>query len=472
MCTCTKNDCAFTTNYSFAFLFISIFMLFLSACGGDRASIPVEDIAERYTISGRVIDNFGNGIEGVEIVYTTSGAAFSDNDGNWLITELSGQHTLTTSSSDYTFSPTSFQVNSAAQHLVFTGNRVASDTEMQIFNWFNNQQLSNGLLESVENGNVVSLYDNALAAMVFMLINDFSRAEKIFDFFNARINSELSAGVGGFSQLRTRNGTPNNHRWMGDNAWLLIALNNYKARTGKVTYDNLASELRSWLSSLQDDDGGLFAGYDANNSLLNYKVTEGNIDAFNAIDGYTVFHRQILNFLERNRWNTIEKSLVAWPENPRYLYALDLHPWAYSMFNNYPVATLLSAQRFLTTQKASNGMQITGYCFDEDRDTIWPEGTGQMALAFGIADMQSEKQRYLNEIEHILIQSTQYSDAAGFPYASNPGTAYGADRLWAGAETKIAISGGAWYLFAQYDFNPFDPGRDKDIPESAMFWLN
>jgi len=71
--------------------------------------------------------------------------------------------------------------------------------ETRVTNWFYTQQLNNGLLESVENSTGASLYDNALGAMVFMLQNDYQKAEKIFDFFNARIDSELNAGIGGFS---------------------------------------------------------------------------------------------------------------------------------------------------------------------------------------------------------------------------------------------------------------------------------
>jgi len=66
---------------------------------------------------------------------------------------------------------------------VFIGNKIASNIETQIVNWFDNQQLPNRVLESVEDGNIVSLYDNALAAMVFMLVNDFNRAEKKFAIF-------------------------------------------------------------------------------------------------------------------------------------------------------------------------------------------------------------------------------------------------------------------------------------------------
>jgi len=349
---------------------------------------------------------------------------------------------------------------------------ILNKTDTQIYNWIDNQQLPNGLLESVENGNIVSLYDNALAAIVFIMIEDYVKAEKIFDFFNARINTELKNGVGGFSQLRDRNGVPNNHRWMGDNAWLLIALNNYKSKTGNTIYNNLDMEISNWLKSLQDTDGGLFAGYNSDNSLMNFKVTEGNIDAFNAIDNYTVFHSELLNFLEKDRWDNADKNLVAWPTNPAYIYALDLHPWSYLLFENYPISSLTTANRYLTTQTATNGLQITGYCFDVDKDVVWLEGTGQMALAFGIAGMNNEKTNYLTEMKKNLIESTTYSNSFGFPYASNPGTTYGTDNLWSGADTNIAISGAAWYLFAKNNFNPFAVGRDKNVPSLDRFWIN
>ena len=350
---------------------------------------------------------------------------------------------------------------------------IISEIEIEILNWFDNQQLSNGLLESIENGNVVSLYDNALASMVFMLQEDYEKAENIFNFFNARIDSELKNDVGGFSQLRDRNGMPNNHRWMGDNAWLLIALNNYKAMTGMTTYDNLATEIKNWLLTLQDTDGGLFAGYDSNNNLLNFKVTEGMIDAFNAIEGYTTFHSNLLNYLETNRWDNVDKNLVAWPGNPDYLYALDLHPWSYLMFNNYPVSSLTTAERYVTIQMSTvTGLEITGYCFDEDQDAIWFEGTGQMTLAFDLANMTNERDYYLSEMEKNLIESINYPNATGFPYSSNIGTHSGGDLLWDTADDEIAISACAWYVFTKRSFNPFAIERNKNIPTQDMFWLD
>lgn len=446
-------------------LFILLLALLSVSCRKQEASVP-------YAVSGWVVTDAGIGIKGVNITNGAKAITVSDSLGHWTIDQLVNSQTLTPMSNECIFVPASLAVNGPASDLLFIAKHIPGEAEASIMQWFRRQQLPNGLLESVEQGNIVSLYDNALSAMVFMLSGDVDKAEKIFDFFNARINSELSNGVGGFSQFRDRNGVPGNHRWMGDNAWLLIALNNYKAMTGNTSYDALAAAISGWLMGLQDSDGGLFAGYASDNSRLNYKVTEGNIDAFNAIAGYTDFHSRLLTFLKNDRWDETDRNLVSWPGNPAYLYALDNQSWAYCLFPDYPVSALYTANRFLTQQTATiNSQLIHGYDIDEDRDAVFIEGTAQMALAFRMAGLQSEAEYYLQEMEKVLVQSGLYANASGFPYASNRGTGYGDTPLWEGADTKIAISGGAWYLFARFGFNPFAVESRKDIPASAMFWL-
>jgi hypothetical protein len=336
--------------------------------------------------------------------------------------------------------------------------------------WLTALQLENGLLESSENSNFVSLYDNALAAMVFLILEETEKAEKIFDYFNSKLESELKSGVGGFSQFRDRYGNANNHRWMGDNAWLLIALNNYQQKTGSNTYKSLAQSIENWLRSLQDVDGGVWGGYDVNNALI-HKISEGNIDAFNAVPGYDSYHQGILQFLKTNRWDSATNSLVAWPGNPQYLFAMDLHPWAYSLFEDYPEATLTEAERYLTTVIATaTNEPITGYCFDDDKDVVWLEGTGEMVVAFNVAGNTLEAERYLTELEKLFIPSVNLSDAAGLPYASNLATGYGNGDLWQGVDTQAAISSTAWYLFGKLKFNPFEAGRTKNTPISDRFW--
>ena len=72
-------------------------------------------------------------------------------------------------------------------------------SEIQLaFNWTGQMQHPNGLMESAEGTDFVSLYDNALSALAFMAMGDFQKAEGIFDYFNERIDTELNDGVGGF----------------------------------------------------------------------------------------------------------------------------------------------------------------------------------------------------------------------------------------------------------------------------------
>jgi hypothetical protein len=86
--------------------------------------------------------------------------------------------------------------------------------------------------------------------------------------------------------------------------------------------------------------------------------------------------------------------------------------------------------------------------------------------------MQSESDLYLAEMEKILTASSLHTRSGGFPYVSNPGTGYGDVALWAEADTDIALSGGAWYVFGLNGFNPFGVERNKNIPTADKFWIN
>lgn len=77
-----------------------------------------------------------------------------------------------------------------------------------VYSWLTNMQQPNGLLLNSEGGKYVSLYDNALAALAFTSYGDLTKAEKIFDFFNSRLETEMIQSPGGFGQMRTADGIP------------------------------------------------------------------------------------------------------------------------------------------------------------------------------------------------------------------------------------------------------------------------
>ena len=337
--------------------------------------------------------------------------------------------------------------------------------------WVSTMQEDNGLFQSSEYSNSVSLYDNALAILLFTAQNDFEKAERTLDYFDARVTTELEHEKGGFYQFRNKQGENARRTWLGDNAWLLIAINNYHHYAKNQKYEVMAAALTKWIISLQDSDGGLWGGYDTDGSRI-HKITEGIITAFNAVKGYNTFHKNILEYLNINRWDASDNVLTAWPENPTYNYALDLHTLGYGILEDYNTNVLENAARYTTTQMATISLNtITGYCFDEDKDVIWLEGTAQMAVAFSTAKKTTESQMLLAEIEKSFISSNLNGNAKGIPYTTNHGTSYGAGILWDNADLTPALSATIWYIFAKQDFNPFTIQKSKNVPQEERFWL-
>ncbi|WP_282132194.1 hypothetical protein [Cellulophaga baltica] len=342
---------------------------------------------------------------------------------------------------------------------------------IQAILWVSTIQDKNGLFESSEYSNSVSLYDNALAILLFTAQNDFEKAERTLDYFNAKVTTELEHEKGGFYQFRNKQGENARRTWLGDNAWLLIAINNYHHHAKNQKYKVMAAALTKWIISLQDSDGGLWGGYDTDGSRI-HKITEGIITAFNAVEGYDTFHKNILEYLNINRWDATDNVLIAWPENPTYNYALDLHTLGYGILEDYNTTVLENAARYTTTQTATISLNtITGYCFDEDKDVIWLEGTAQMAVAFSTAKKTTESQMLLAEIEKSFISSNLNGNAKGIPYTTNHGTSYGAGILWDNADLTPALSATIWYIFAKQDFNPFTIQKSKNVPHEERFWL-
>ena len=221
---------------------------------------------------------------------------------------------------------------------------------------------------------------------------------------------------------------------------------------------------------MQDADGGLWGGYASNGTRIS-KIAEGNIDAFNAIPGYTSFHQKLLTYFKNIRWDQTDKLIIAWAENPKYKYALDVLSWGYCTFEDFPTSALSKANRFKTTQTSTiTKKPVSGYCFDEDRDVVWLEGTGQMAVAFIKAKREKEAQSYLLEMKKNLIKSSSFSGSYALPYSANFGTSYGSDALWTGVDTNPAVSSTVWYLFGMLRFDPLALGYSKNIPVEDKFW--
>jgi len=334
--------------------------------------------------------------------------------------------------------------------------------------WLDSMQLENGLLQTSRESNLISLYDNALSVCAFLSAEQTDRARKILEFFNARLNSEMLVGSGGYFQFRTSSG-PQGNRWLGDNAWLLIAIHNYEDVTGDYQFAAMRDALDAWIRAQQDVDGGIYGGTDANGGVIG-KVTEGMIDAFNAVRGFDAFHEGILSYLEQERWDTTEQLFVSWPGSD-YYYALDNFSWGYCTFEGMPDRMLEDANRFLNTQfHLPSQRAIEGYCFDEDLDAVWLEGTSQMAVAYLKSGNAPRANSILHEIANVRVNESVWPGVYGIPYATNQGTGYGDGLLWSGVDSQSATASSAWFVMACNEFDPMKAGYEKGIPSELKFW--
>ncbi len=328
----------------------------------------------------------------------------------------------------------------------------------QVYSWFELVRLDNGLHTSSVSSTVVSLYDNALAALVYTMMGDYEYAEDIFDFFNARIDSELKDQYGGFAQIRNLEGNidgPIGNRWLGDNAWLLIAINYYHDRTNSNTYDLLATEIETWIVSLQNEDGGLNSGYDPT-GFMQYPVTEAMIDSHNAVRGDTQFHTDLLNYLSTTRLDTQYGIYMAWPGHPTYQYSLDTIGWAYLGMNGLSDDILSVADALFLMEE--NG--IYGYCADIDKDTIFTELTLTMAAAYNKSGNYIKANELVNYMDTLFMQVE--TDIKALPYTTSRATGYADFPLWETVDTEAHVSGTAWYIFTKMRLNPFEAGLTSD----------
>jgi hypothetical protein len=128
-----------------------------------------------------------------------------------------------------------------------------------------------GLVESTENEQFTTVYKNALAAMAFTLAHDYSKAEKIFDFFNSKYDASTFQGFTQYWNPQTGETSGDINYWEGDCSFLLIALNYYKQVKGSYgNYQDMVEGLRDWLAK---------RGNENDNTI----IAEGLIDIFAAL---------------------------------------------------------------------------------------------------------------------------------------------------------------------------------------------
>ncbi|MCK9554814.1 hypothetical protein M0R36_03225 [bacterium] len=360
----------------------------------------------------------------------------------------------------------------AARPVYSAETRFADDKEKSVYEWFCSAQNENGLFQGAEGVDICSTYQLSTAAMVFTLYGDYERAGKIFDYFLNKKAEEFS-GPGitqrGFLQMRRPSSGEadwNSYRWVGDNSWLLMALNFYKSETGERQYDDMMKAIADWLGDMQDKEGneiyetgdfGLWYGFTGDGrTMLRAKSSEGNLDAYAALAPFedkASVRNEIKEFLD-SMYIPGEKRIrigttVSETDS-------ELQAWAYLVFldaDKYPLEFFEKNYKLSVTADAS-GKEMAGFAYmpqDYTEGRLELSCTIEIVSAFQAMGDKKREKYYLAETEKAIMESRYYPGTRGLPGVAN-------QSRWPDDPTDmtgINVHSSAWYLFVRKGFNPF-----------------
>ncbi len=321
-----------------------------------------------------------------------------------------------------------------------------------------------GTLEDKE----IQTFNNALAAMAFLVKGERERAERILDFFAGatdRDNTEqfrqnlfYNGEARGFFQ----NAHPvekdgqvlfyadkESDRWMGDMVWLMYTYLYYDKLYGSGRYSEIEQLMTdlvlSWFKETDEGRGGYVQhGWRKGDVRLHedHGHHEGNIDcyAFFRLLGMGDHARKVRHWLESQlKGSNLPLDLYTWralayaPEGAELLDVPDFD------------------LRFRKTVEF-NGKTVVGVFHSPNAlvNNIWVDGVGHIACAYFAVGNHERGNFYANQMDLMIVnRNLDGRELKAVPYVLN---AEGGFTGW--DIRKGSVSPSAWYLFAKNRFNP------------------
>jgi len=352
----------------------------------------------------------------------------------------------------------------------------------------NHQNPLTGLVLSYEGDRnlekVSFTYDQALAAITFLILGDEKSAESTLDFYLKKAKRKK-----GVYNAYFMNGEPFEYViHSGPNAWIGLAALNHMKKTNSKKYLTIARRTADFLYSVMDIDGGIKGG-----PAESWCSTEHNLDALAFFDLFYKLtgKKQYLETAQKmKRWirshtytecgppvkrgkgdATVATDTYAWSITafgPRELYYINMNP---EMILEFAIENCEVTAEFKT---ADSNTKVRGFDFAKSRNIarggiVSSEWTSQMILAFEIMaeyfeDKDPEKAKeymykamyYFNELKKMLIVSLSRSGRKDpcLPYASSPNVDTGHGWRTPKGDRTGSLSSTAYFLLAYHGYNP------------------
>lgn len=258
----------------------------------------------------------------------------------------------------------------------------------------------------------------------------------------------------------------------GNNAWAMIALLGLYERTRDTNYLAAARRIGEFIHSLRNDSGtyrgflgGIANAESASPTLRTYGSTEHNLDVYAAFSRmYQITREQVWqddagharDFVE-SMWDETKGCYYAGTFNPsernesENQLPLDTHSWAVLALTNALVMhPLLLSCPEQYHRNAADG--FSGFDFNDDRDGVWFEGTGQMSVAYAATGRLADAQSYQAVLRAAQQMPSPLGNGLGLVAASHDGVSTGFNfNLY----RRLHVGATAWNVFAQLRFNPY-----------------
>jgi len=339
-------------------------------------------------------------------------------------------------------------------------------------------------------------YDQAVAAIAFLLKGDTTRAKQVLDMMKS---TQDPAGFWLNSYWWNNGAGDEIRRHVGPVMWVCLAVMNYEKITGDtVTYHDMATKAIDWCLTFQKPNGALSGGdttWDAppNWTPEVWSSTEQNEDAYAALvyfasttpaktTTYNTAATGIKGFLDNVEWDSTNNRFHGGYKNDTGTLdpnvPLDVNPWGVMALglngtHNYSASIAyvenasgnpgtLANPRYVENL-AYGGSTINAYDFDWESDSaagssgtgggvcgpdIWFEGSSFMSCAYRMMGNDTKADSIIGEI--IKKQGKDGSMVGGVPYSLN-GTN---NNYWVMAQQNCVSSTG-WLIIAIAKWNPF-----------------
>ena len=350
------------------------------------------------------------------------------------------------------------------------------------------QNLKTGLVLSYEGDDSLSriafTYDQALAAIVFLLTGEKERSCRIFEFYL----DQAGKGRDFYNGYYTNGNVFEYVCHSGPVAWIGLAALNYTRQTGDRQFLPVAEKAADFLVSMTDKDGGIRGGPECS-----WYSTEHNLDAY----AFFIFFHELTSEAE---YAERAEKIRSWIDRFAYTdrevpvnrgkgdatIATDTYSWSITALGTESLLELgMDPEKIMDfavrhckvkTDFSLNGKinYLEGFDFCKARNlprggVVSGEWTSQMILAFEImADHFQDKDEaqkeyyfdqarfYFEELQKMIINSPSPIGKAypTLPYASQNGAATGHGWRTPAGDPVGSLASTAYFLIAYKGYNP------------------